>query len=196
MPRLYQRVRSYQRKEFPKLRRYLQQLPETNQTPRALFITCSDSLVDPYRLTSSFAGELSVIRNFGNVVSKPGSDDGMAAAIEYAVRELAVPEIVICGHSHCSAMKAVRDSRESRPQTPPVPCLDRQLHELPLKLDSLWELAVANVQLQVERLYEYPLVARAAVLGDLQISAWCYRSETGEVIELGKRQDETSAMPN
>ncbi|HRR87804.1 MAG TPA: carbonic anhydrase, partial [Methanoculleus sp.] len=72
------------------------------QHPGALWIGCSDSRVDPERITGAKAGELFVHRNIGNIV--PLHDWNLATVIEYAVNHLKVDDIVICGHSNCGAI--------------------------------------------------------------------------------------------
>ena len=71
------------------------------QNPLALFITCSDSRIDPNRLTDTQPGELFILRTVGNIVPPFGSMvAGEAATIEYAVTSLNIHDIIICGHSH------------------------------------------------------------------------------------------------
>ena len=65
-----------------------------NQAPRTLFITCSDSRIDPTLLTQTDPGELFILRNAGNMVPPYGSmQGGSTATIEYAMAVLKVPHI-------------------------------------------------------------------------------------------------------
>ena len=89
-----------------------------SQAPDALFITCSDSRVVSDLLASTDPGDLFTMRNVGNL-APPATADGLstgdlskACAIEYAVSVLKVSNIVVCGHSQCGAMKAVRQAQE------------------------------------------------------------------------------------
>lgn len=64
------------------------------QHPHTLFITCSDSRIDPLLLTQSKPGELFILRNAGNIVPSYGSGSwGEAATIEFAVAGLGVENI-------------------------------------------------------------------------------------------------------
>src|SRR4051812_42611212 len=73
-----------------------------SQNPVALFITCSDSRVDPELLTSSGPGDIFVLRNAGNLIPPySGTGNGESATIEYAVRGLNVTHVVVCGHVGC-----------------------------------------------------------------------------------------------
>lgn len=80
------------------------------QKPDALFIACSDSRVVPNLFASTDPGDLFVLRNVGNLVppfcSEP-KDTSVQAALEFAIFSLNVSDIVVCGHSECSAMQAI-----------------------------------------------------------------------------------------
>ena len=76
------------------------------QNPEVLFITCSDSRIDPNMVTQTGPGDLFICRNAGNVVPPHSNQTGgMTASIEFAVAALGVEHIVICGHTDCGAMK-------------------------------------------------------------------------------------------
>src|SRR5881227_2975221 len=80
------------------------------QAPQALFITCSDSRINPNLITQTDPGELFILRNAGNIVPPYGaSRGGEEGSIEYAVSVLGVEDIIVCGHSHCGAMSALLD---------------------------------------------------------------------------------------
>src|SRR5690349_18694480 len=83
------------------------------QSPDAMFVCCSDSRVAPNVFASTDPGDLFVVRNVGNMIpdcdhfGKSISDRSEAAAIEFAVAQLSVRDIIICGHSECGAMRAL-----------------------------------------------------------------------------------------
>src|SRR5712692_11162570 len=88
------------------------------QKPDALYIACSDSRVAINVFASTEPGDLFVVRNPGNIVSPAApnglsvADESEAAAIEFAVGQLAVRDIIVCGHSSCGAMSALLQGRE------------------------------------------------------------------------------------
>lgn len=85
----------FQRDIFPQREALFKQLA-TSQSPKALFVTCSDSRVVPELLTQREPGELFVIRNAGNIVPSYGPEPGgVSATVEYAVAVLGVRDIVI-----------------------------------------------------------------------------------------------------
>ena len=80
------------------------------QNPHTLFVGCSDSRVVPNLITNTLPGELFVIRNIANIVPPYREADEYLAttsAIEYALEELKVENIIICGHSHCGGCAAL-----------------------------------------------------------------------------------------
>ncbi len=77
--------------------------------PQTLFITCTDPKIFPNAIMGSDPGELFIVRNVGNLVPAGQFDPSIEAAIAFAVGELNVSRIVVCGHSGCSAMCAVLD---------------------------------------------------------------------------------------
>ncbi len=82
----------------------------TGQSPKTLIIGCSDSRVDPAIITSASPGELFIVRNVANLVppfEHGGGVHGISAAIEFAVVNLAVENIIILGHRQCGGIRAL-----------------------------------------------------------------------------------------
>ncbi len=161
------------------------------QTPEALFITCSDSRINPNLLTNTAPGELFILRNAGNIVPPWGHDNGgESATIEYAVTVLGVRDVIVCGHSHCGAMQGLIDPT-SVAELPAVRrwlshadatrrvLMDNYSH---LSGEALETVAVQeNVLAQIENLRTHPCVATAVAKGALHLHGWVYKIETGEV---------------
>jgi len=162
------------------------------QCPEVLFITCSDSRVIPALITGARPGEIFELRNAGNIVppcGRPGAS-GEAATIEYALQVLEVQDIVVCGHSHCGAMGALKSGddlsalpgvdawlRIARPGLTPV--LDTAPDE-----PALREVAQGNVVNQLAALRTYPVVRQRIDQGRLRLHGWYYEIDTGHLHEL------------
>lgn len=88
-----------------------QRLASSGQTPRTLLIGCSDSRVDPAILTGAAPGDLFVVRNVANLVPpcEPSAVGfhGTSSAIEFAVVNLKVDNIIILGHRQCGGIRAL-----------------------------------------------------------------------------------------
>ncbi|MBB4838823.1 MULTISPECIES: carbonic anhydrase [Sphingomonas] len=84
------------------------------QSPRVMVIACSDSRVDPAQIFDTVPGEIFVVRNVANLVP-PFEDDasrhGVSAALEFAVNQLEVPEILVLGHGACGGVGAALSQR-------------------------------------------------------------------------------------
>ncbi|MBD2196380.1 MULTISPECIES: carbonic anhydrase [Calothrix] len=163
------------------------------QNPEVLFITCSDSRIDPCLITQSLPGELFVIRNVGNIIPAYGTPkSGEAAGIEYAVEALDIRDIVICGHSHCGAMRGLLQIGNLSQQMPLVYDWLKQYAEPTRRIvldnykdypaDKLLKITIEqNVLTQIENLETYPSVRSKLHSGKLTLHAWIYEIETGEV---------------
>jgi carbonic anhydrase len=194
MKRLEDGVRKFQSRVYPQQRGLFQSLAE-GQRPNTLFITCSDSRIDPSLLTQTDPGELFVIRNAGNLVPPWGSGaGGEAATLEYAVKVLGVREIVVCGHSRCGAMGGLIDPA-SLTGMPGVGAWLRHATETRFRLGDLAgvdpDACVAraveeNVRVQLEHLRSYPWVEQRIKAGELTLHGWVYRFEDGEVLTMDR----------
>ena len=79
------------------------------QSPRAIIIACSDSRVDPAVIFDADPGEIFVVRNVANLVPPFEANEGrhgVSAALEFAVTQLKVPEIIVMGHERCGGIMA------------------------------------------------------------------------------------------
>ena len=106
----YQRFRdtewSRQRERWVDLRQ--------GQRPSVMVIACSDSRVDPAQIFDTSPGEIFVVRNIANLVPPfelDGSRHGVSAALEFAVTQLEVTEVMVMGHGSCGGVEAALSQR-------------------------------------------------------------------------------------
>ena len=185
---LLQRLRRFREDAFPQYRARFKALVDDGQHPNTLFIGCSDSRLVPYLLTGAGPGELFMVRNVGALVppccgTPDGGHHGTAAAIEFAVLQLKVERIIVCGHSHCGAIRALYDD-----VSPEAVNLSAWLDlardaTLPVRSspEALRRTEQRAIVLQLERLMEYPMVRRRVDAGELALHGWHYVIEDGEV---------------
>ena len=160
-------------------------------TPRVLFVTCSDSRIDPTLLTQTDPGELFIIRNAGNLIPTYGAAiGGSTATLEYGVSVLQVKDIIVCGHTDCGAMNALLHP-EKLQDLPAVKAWLQHAettmrlmkdHYGHLRGDELFAAAIReNVLVQLDHLKTHPAVATRLRHGDLRLHGWVYSIGTGEV---------------
>lgn len=164
------------------------------QQPEALFIGCSDSRVSPTVITHSQPGDVFVLRNAGNIAPPYGkSNGGEAATIEYAVQALGVKHIVVCGHTHCGAMKALLNPDELSDLPAVSGWLDharetRRIIDANYQhLDDVGKHRAAieeNVLVQLEHLRTHPSVADKIEKGQIHLHGWVYKIENGDVFSF------------
>jgi carbonic anhydrase len=183
-------IENFQRSVFPNQRDLFESLAQ-GQTPQVLFITCSDSRVDPNLITGSKPGELFHLRNAGNIV--PPYGDGRsaeAATIEYAVQALGIRNIVVCGHTDCGAMKGLlhpekvadleavsgwlRHSESARR----VVITAHADKDETTRIRALIE---QNVLAQLLHLQTHPAVAARLAAREMSLFGWVYDIGTGGV---------------
>ena len=190
MEKLIRGLHQFQSQVFSSQREFFERLAD-GQRPEALFITCSDSRINPNLITQTDPGDLFILRNAGNIVPPYGAGEGgESATIEFAVQGLNVTDIIVCGHSHCGAMKGLlhRESLESMPAVASwlghAEATRRIVAENYRHLPAERLLTAAteeNVIVQIENLRTHPSVAVRLSRGDLRLHGWVYKIETGEV---------------
>jgi carbonic anhydrase len=183
------RLRRFHTRYFPRLRKQFKDLVYKGQRPTVLFIGCSDSRIMPHLLMDSGPGELFVVRNVGNFVPPFDASHGYhgtAAAIEFAVLNLGVREIIVCGHSHCGAIRALYGDLpgEARPLIKWLELGRDAVLPVTLSEEALFRTEQRSVALQLERLLDYPLVRRRVEGGELFLRGWHYVLEEGKVLAL------------
>jgi carbonic anhydrase len=191
MRKLLKGVHQFQTNYFTTHREMFEKLSE-GQHPRILFITCCDSRIDPNLITQTEPGELFIIRNIGNIIPPYGAaSGGEGAAIEYAIEVLGIKDIIVCGHSHCGAVKGLLQLGNLTEQMPLVynwlkfaEATRRVMKENyeDYEEEALLNAAIEeNVLTQIENLRTYPVVHAKLYKGQLNIHAWVYKIETGGV---------------
>jgi carbonic anhydrase len=195
MQQLIEGVHKFRSGEFGNYRKLFRKLSQEGQNPHTLFITCSDSRVLAELITQSKPGDLFVVKNVGNIVptaSVRGDTNSTAAAIEFAVENLRVSDIVICGHSQCGAISAMLAENPVSANTPHLrdwlnlaaPVLETlkknyaHLHDPRAR-----ELAAAqeNVLFALDNLHSYPCVQEHLMHGSLRLHGWFFKIATAEL---------------
>jgi len=160
------------------------------QTPRYLWIGCSDSRVPANEITGLDPGEVFVHRNIANVVVH--SDLNALSVIQFAVDHLKVEHIMVVGHYGCGGvLAALRGTR--------IGLADswlRHVHDVRLRhrrrLDHLSVAAQEDTLCEMNVIEQVGNVALSHVLQDawargqkVAVHGWCYGLKDGLVKDLG-----------
>ncbi|SAL44943.1 carbonic anhydrase [Caballeronia telluris] len=167
------------------------------QSPRVLWIGCSDSRVPAETITHANPGDLFVHRNIANLFC--AADDNVMSVLEYAVRVLQVDDVIVCGHYGCGGVRA-----SLLPPSPDLPHVNRRIAPLCAlarvhrdELDGVADsdarvnrLAELSVLEQVRALRATPLVRDAAT--PPRVHGWIYGLHDGriKVLASGHRGDD------
>ena len=103
LPELFQKNREWARRITEQNPTFFQSL-SAQQSPKYLWIGCSDSRVPANEIVGLYPGELFVHRNVANVVVH--SDLNCLSVLQYAVDVLEVAHIIVCGHYGCGGVRA------------------------------------------------------------------------------------------
>jgi carbonic anhydrase len=202
MQRLIEGVHKFQTEKFGKYKSLFRKLSKNGQNPHTLFITCCDSRVLAELITQSQPGDLFVVKNIGNIVppaNVTGSTNSTAAAIEFAVQNLEVNDIVVCGHSQCGAITALVNGIKNPASVPhlrewlsiaePVQKTIEANYSQLLHGDQLLDVAAEeNVLFSLENLHTYPAVQDRLEKGTLHIHGWFFKIATAELFAYDPTQ--------
>ena len=199
MEKLVKGLHHFQQNIFSSQRELFERLAQ-GQSPETLFITCSDSRINPNLITQTEPGELFILRNAGNIIPPHGAaNGGEGATIEYAVAALGVKDIIVCGHSHCGAMNGLLNL-DSLGELPAVrQWLSHAEATRRIAKENYEHLAGGalltatieeNVLVQLENLRTHPAVAAGLSRGKLCLHAWVYKIETGDVFAYDLQEEQ------
>lgn len=208
MQRLIEGVHKFRSGEFGNYRKLFRKLSREGQNPHTLFITCSDSRVLAELITQSQPGDLFVVKNIGNIVPPAnvrGDTNSTAAAIEFAVANLQVSDIVICGHSQCGAIAALLSDKPVSPATPhlrdwlslaaPVQEIMKKdyahIHEVQARENAAAE---ENVLFGLDNLHSYPCVQDRLASGTLNLHGWFFKIATAELFAYDPETRQFTAL--
>ena len=163
---------------------------ERQQSPRYLWIGCSDSRVPANEIIGLDPGEVFVHRNVANLA--PPQDANYLSVLQFAVDELKVKHVMVVGHYGCGGVRAAVDGRRRGlvdHWLHPIRELYRQhraeLEAIPELEERLRRLCELNVMRQVRNVASDVFVQEAWARGqELAVHGWVYSLGTGIVTDL------------
>lgn len=180
--------RSWSKKKIQKNLRFFSRHAKT-QCPEILFIGCIDSRVLPHEMTGLRVGKMFVHRNIANLIST--NDNSIMATLQFAVKEMKVKHIILCGHYGCGGVQAgmsnnykgylgnwVKNINDLYNESFEV------LKEENNSVDQWNKMVELNVLKQYENLKSLDIISDEIKSQKLQIHACVYNIENGEMISL------------
>lgn len=169
------------------------------QQPRFLWIGCSDSRVPANQITGLAPGEVFVHRNVANIVS--ATDLNCMSVVDFAVRQLKVRHIIVCGHYGCAGVAAASEEGSIGVTDAWISGIRElwDLHRDDLRslepAAALAKLCEYNVREQVRVLSRTTVMRQAWRRGQsVDIHGWIYRIEDGLLRDLGVRVTADGAL--
>ncbi len=171
------------------------------QHPKIMVIACSDSRVEPATVFNTVPGEIFVLRNVANLVPPDDQSNrlnGVSAALEYAVTQLAVTDIVVMGHHECGGVAAALTHKFDHASLGEGGYIDHWLHLVAETRDAVvaqhgdqatTELEQALVRLSLDNLRSFPWIAAREAEGALTLHGAWFSIADGRVYTLDTGSD-------
>lgn len=161
------------------------------QTPKYLWIGCSDSRVPANQIMGLMPGEVFVHRNISNIVAH--SDLNCLSVIQFAVEVLKVEHVIVCGHYGCGGVKAACSGKRAGLIDNWLLYIRDTAEQHAGELDAIKDekqrqarLVELNVIQQVKNVCSTDIVQEAWERGQsLSVHGWAYGLENGLLHDLG-----------
>lgn len=173
----------------------------TGQAPKTLIIGCSDSRVDPALITNASPGDLFIVRNVANLVppfEKLGGVHGVSSAIEFAVINLKVENIIVLGHRQCGGIRALMTNQGTQPGgfvekwiQIAKDAKERVLSKYPGESEDALcrHCELESIVTSVNNLKTFPFVAEAIKERDLAVMGIYFDLEQGQLLEFDEKEN-------
>jgi carbonic anhydrase len=194
MDQLLDGYRRFRQDRWPERRRQFENLADHGQSPRALVVSCADSRVDPAMIFDAGPGELFVVRNVANLVPPyhpDGAHHGTSAALEFGVRVLNVPAILIMGHGLCGGVRALLEGAPAEASDFIVPWIrlatpaKERARARTDMTDQQLCCEQETIRLSLENLATFPWIESRRAAGSLQLWGAHFDIRSGVLSVLG-----------
>lgn len=193
---LLNRYKGWRESHFEVNKAWYKQLAEEGQNPRAMIISCCDSRVHATSIFGSDVGEFFIHRNIANLVPPYKADTeyhGTSSAVEYAIKNLKIPHLIVLGHSKCGGINGgyeqyhTDDKANNLSQSFVSQWLKILIPAIKnLKEKSNRELAVRELEksailVSINNLLTFPFVKESVEKGELSLHALWQDIATGSL---------------
>ncbi|MDA0782889.1 MAG: carbonic anhydrase [Proteobacteria bacterium] len=195
--------KKYFGKEFEEYREWASKY----QKPQVMFISCSDSRVNPAILTNSSLGDIFNVSNVANIVppykESCNTHHSTSSAIEFAVKHLKVKHIIVMGHSYCGGVNAMYTMKDKCEETskgfsfinPWVDIISgvrnivkERLPDAPLE-EQLRLCERRSVLVSIDNLMSFPFIKEAVEAKKLYLHGWYFNIAEASLYEYNRDSD-------
>lgn len=207
LARLVAGFKRFRHKYFEGENSVYRKLSQSGQTPKTLIIGCSDSRVDPAILSSASPGDLFVVRNVANLVppyEKNGGFHGVSSAIEFAVVNLQVENVVVLGHRQCGGIRALMTTPEGQGESEFIHRWVNIAHEAKqIVLEAMpgadveqlcGRCELESIRISIRNLHTFPFVREAIKERGMNLIGAYFDIEEGRLLELNEREGTFSPL--
>lgn len=166
------------------------------QKPEYFIISCADSRCDPGTIFDAQSGEFFGFKSIGAIIRPYKTGTALAASLQFAINTLKVQKVIILGHTHCGAIKALHDDTDDLE----ISSFINVAHEAmdtarniskDNNEDNLLRIAEQQVVLaSAKNLMTYPSVANAVKNNSLSIESWIFEMDHGDILRYAPEQKE------
>ncbi|HEY8593462.1 MAG TPA: carbonic anhydrase [Sphingomicrobium sp.] len=205
MPYMQQLIDGYRRfreKDWQHERERWAELAD-GQSPRVMILSCADSRVDPAQIFDARPGEMFVVRNIAALAPPYETTrgyHGVSSALEFAVTQLKVGEILVMGHGLCGGCAAALTGQfdDSSPGEGHFiadwvgmlsGARDKVLHRHDeLDRDAFLDMEREAVKVSLANLRTFPWIAEAEQAGELKLHGAHFSIAEGRLYVLDEAE--------
>ena len=206
MPYLSQLIQGYLRfrtNDWERERSRWSQLAE-GQSPRIMILSCADSRVDPAQIFDARPGEMFVVRNIAALAPPYETTrgyHGVSAALEFAVTQLKVEEILVMGHGLCGGCAAALTGQFDDTEPGEGHFISDWVHMLDgasklvrerhheLDREAYTEMEQEAVKVSLANLRTFPWIAERERSGDLKLHGAHFSIAEGRLTMLDEAEE-------
>ncbi|HEY1144586.1 MAG TPA: carbonic anhydrase [Sphingomicrobium sp.] len=206
MPYLTQLIQGYLRfrsNDWERERSRWSQLAE-GQSPRIMILSCADSRVDPAQIFDARPGEMFVVRNIAALAPPYETTrgyHGVSAALEFAVTQLKVEEILVMGHGLCGGCAAALTGQFDDTEPGEGHFISDWVHMLDgasklvrerhheLDREAYTEMEQEAVKVSLANLRTFPWIAERERSGDLKLHGAHFSIAEGRLTMLDEAEE-------
>ena len=189
---LIERYQFWKKNTFEDYKDIYQQATKTAQKPIAMIITCCDSRILENSIFGGSVGDYFIHRNIANIVPSKNDKDQNSqtlSAIEYALKVLKTPNLIILGHSNCGGVEYSYRTLIEKKNTNDfeyinkwVSCLQNSYNNIPenfSETDKITFFEQENIKQSIKNLYEYDFINELIIENKLNVIGLWYQINSG-----------------